>query len=214
MSPIVSMDTRVAQPLVVSSAFTRNLNRWLVMLHTWRGWPNNTSTSVECALETKFAPATGACSVIKVASWETLFYRCNAKKFYRCDAKKEEIPVKKLDYLPLMIPAKKKTLLTSLGIEGITSASQYENCVRRKHWSEHQAETKKTARDLNKNNGTQLRRTEIVSRSSQFIVLKLFVLLLIGWKTGARFLSQSLSVAIAIALRLSRVIWDDMWSSA
>ena len=45
------------------------------------------------------------------------------------------------------------------------------------------------------------------------MVRLVLVLILIGWKTGANLLSQSLSLAIAIKLLLSTVIWKLLYSS-
>ena len=47
---------------------------------------------------------------------------------------------------------------------------------------------------------------------ARLVLLLLLLLLLIGWKTGASLLSQSLSVAIAITELLSTVIWKLLYS--
>ena len=89
--------------------------------------------------------------------------------------KKSQIPVKKLDYLPLMIPAKKRKLFWQVW-ESKAWHPPYGTKIMlvEKHWSEHQAQTKTTARDINRKDRTQLRRTENVSRSSQFYSSKAF----------------------------------------
>ena len=50
-------------------------------------------------------------------------------------------------------------------------------------------------------------------KNHAYMVRLVLVLLLIGWKTGASLLSQSLSVAIAITRLLSTVIWKLLYQN-